>query len=271
MTILDGPLGTELAARGVSISGPAWSARALEEAPDIVSAIHSEYAAAGATVHTACTFRTRPESVGEKWRALAGLAVRLARDAVPGGHQVAGSVAPLADCYRPDLAPEPDVAREGHARLCAVLVEEGVDLLLCETFSNLREGLIAVECAVRTGVETWAAFTPGPEGKLATASDIGRAAAEAARLGARAVLVNCVAAAKALPYVEAVRGAVEARVGVYANAGAVSDGIGWGANQEGAKAYADYAKQWTRAGATIIGGCCGTGPAHIAALSRALR
>src|SRR5690349_17344331 len=105
ITLVDGAMGTELGARGVSIDGALWSARALDEAPEEVAGIHAAYAAAGATLHTANTFRTKRRQAGERWEKLARKAVRLARGAVPVGHRVAGSVSPLEDCYRPDLSP----------------------------------------------------------------------------------------------------------------------------------------------------------------------
>ena len=135
ITLLDGPLGSELAARGVSTSLPLWSAAALDSAPEVVAAIHADYAAAGARVHTTNTFRTRPRDAGERWELLARRAVRLARDSVPAGHRVAGSIAPLADCYRPDLSPTD--SRPEHRDLARLLAEEGVDLLLCETFAHV--------------------------------------------------------------------------------------------------------------------------------------
>src|SRR5271157_2202740 len=105
--VLDGPMGTELARRGVPTPAPAWSAHALEVAPEVVAAIHREYAARGATVHTANTFRAQRAAVGARWEAIARRAVQVARQSVPGGQRVAGSLAPVADCYRPDLSPGP--------------------------------------------------------------------------------------------------------------------------------------------------------------------
>ncbi len=273
VVLLDGPMGTELSVRGVDTPAPGWSANALEVAPETVMAIHRDYATAGAVVHTTATFRTRPGAVGERWEELAHLAVRLTREAVPEDHLVAGSVAPVEDCYRPDLSPGPKTARKAHSGLCRVLCEAGVDLVLCETFADPREGLIAVECALDTGKETWVAFTPGPGADLLTPRELAAAGASAARKGASAVMVNCVSESKALPYLEALVGAVgdrSVRVGIYPNAGDAGEGLGWGAGPEGAIAFAELAARWVDVGATIIGGCCGTGPGHIAEVRRAL-
>jgi S-methylmethionine-dependent homocysteine/selenocysteine methylase len=259
LVVLDGPMGTELARRGVALPAPAWSAVALDVAPDLVAAVHRDYVTAGATVHTANTFRTKRRSVGPRWEELARRAVRIAREAV-GSLRVAGSIAPLEDCYRPDLSPGL-ASREEHRELARVLADEGVDVLLCETFPDATEAVVAVEEAVRTGVETWAALLPTTSASL---RDTARACVAA---GARVVLVNCVAAKDTLPFVEALAD-LGVPFGAYANAGREEDAIGWGADTEaGARAYEALARAWVAAGASIVGGCCGTGPAHIARLA----
>ena len=268
--ILDGAVGTELWKRGVSTEGALWSGNAIARAPEVLAAIHREYAAAGATVHTAATFRTRRRSAGAGWEELTRRGVAIARGAVPAGHRVAGSVAPLEDCYRPDLAPtdRPVLARE-HGEMARALVAAGVDLLLAETFAAPDEAVAATEACVATGAETWVALTAGPEADLLTPAALAEAARRCADAGASAVLVNCVPATRTRAYVEALA-RVGARFGAYANAGGLGEGIGWGAGPEGAARYAELARTWADAGATILGGCCGTGPAHVEALSRAL-
>jgi S-methylmethionine-dependent homocysteine/selenocysteine methylase len=262
ITLLDGALGTELAARDVPTPAPAWSAFALEHAPEVVAAIHRDYVQAGATVHTANTFRTKRRQLGGRWEELARRAVDLARAAVPEGQRVAGSIAPLEDCYRPDLSPANP--RPEHRELARVLAAAGADLLLCETFAHVGEALVAVEEAVATGVETWVSFTAGPDGALLTPAEVEAAARATARCGAAAVLVNCTAATRLLPYVERLAGAGVA-FGAYANAGAPAERLGW-TDAPDIERYAELAATWVRAGATLLGGCCGTGPAHLRAL-----
>jgi S-methylmethionine-dependent homocysteine/selenocysteine methylase len=260
MRILDGAMGTELMARGLALESPSWSARAIEDAPEVVSAVHRAYALAGATVHTANTFRTKRRSVGARWEALARRAVAIARGAVPVDHLVAGSIAPLEDCWRPDLSPPREVARAEHRELARALAEAGVDVMLCETFANEAEAIVAVEEAARTGVETWLALTAGPDGSLMTADAMERAACACVAAGARVVLVNCVAARETLAYVERIAKA-GAPFGVYANA--------FGADGVSPDEYARLARTWFAAGASVVGGCCGTTPAHVAALTNA--
>jgi S-methylmethionine-dependent homocysteine/selenocysteine methylase len=263
--VLDGPLGTELAARGVATELPLWSAAALEAAPEIVEAIHRDYARAGAEVHTANTFRTQPRWLGDRFERLARRAVASARRAAPAGF-VAGSLAPVEDCYRPDLSPGA-AARGEHRALAEVLADAGADLALCETFPVAEEAWVAVEEARAAGLTTWLALTAGPGADLMTPRAMRRAAEGAVERGAACVLVNCVPARASLPFLEALEG-LPVPLGVYANAGEPDERIGWrSAPEPGAARYRAYAERWWARGAQVVGGCCGTGPAHVRALA----
>lgn len=288
VTLLDGPLGTELGARGVSTPLPGWSAHALETAPDVVRTIHADYARAGAAVHTTNTFRTRARVFPEGWRELARRAVALARAGLAegggAGRLVAGSIAPLEDCYRPDLSPaasDPAATRAEHAELAGELAAAGCDLLLCETFPRVDEALLALEAALATGRPVWLALTPGPDAALLTPDELARGARTAVRAGATAVLVNCAPPVATERYVATLADALGGDVpfGAYANAGRPDDAIGWvpgavdgersGDVEAGAARYAELAARWVARGATLVGGCCGTACAHVRALARA--
>ncbi len=123
--LLDGATGTELTRRGVPTPLPLWSTGALREHPDVVRAIHHDYVMAGANIIVANTFRAnvralRSAGMLEEGEALSHLAVELARQGVEdgladrasfGGRDVskplvAASVAPVEDCYCPELVPD---------------------------------------------------------------------------------------------------------------------------------------------------------------------
>jgi S-methylmethionine-dependent homocysteine/selenocysteine methylase len=274
IVMLDGGVGAELVARGAVRADEPWGVRALTEGARTLLAVHRDFADAGATVHTAMTFRTRRRVLGEGWGDAVRTAVRLAREGARGG-LVAGSIAPLADCWRPDLSPaitDPARARAEHAELAELLAREGCDVLLCETFPRVDEAILACEAAAATGVETWVSFTPGYDGSLMSPGEMARGAREAVAAGAGAVLVNCCPAERAMPFVRALIEGARGRVpaGAYANAGAgPADGERVGAPVTPGR-YAGLARDWAGAGAAIIGGCCGAGPAHVAAAARAL-
>lgn len=271
--LLDGPVGTELLRRGVPTPLPGWSAHAIDGAPEVLAAIHRDYAEAGATVHTTNTFRTRARTLGDAWERVARRAVAIARGAVPSSHRVAGSMAPIEDCYRPDLSPG-EASRAEHRALARVLVDAGVDLLLVETFPHVREACVAVEEAVATGRPTWLALTPGPDATLLDPEALADGLAEGVARGACAALVNCVPASRALVYLQAIaRKKLGVPFGVYANAGHVDEAMGWAHVDEpdAATRHAELAQTWCDAGATVVGGCCGTGPAHVRALAALTR
>lgn len=266
VVLLDGPIGTELSARGVSTELPLWSATAITDAPEVLAAIHSDYARAGATVHTACTFRTQPRLMGARFADAARAAVGIARANVPSAHRVAGSIAPIEDCYRPDLSPGVK-SRTDHRALARVLDAAGADLMLCETFPHVDEGLVAVEEALATGKPTWLALTAGPDATLLTPDAIARGAERAFALGAECVLVNCVPLRACAPYVEALA-SIGRPFGVYANAGTPDDRVGWSSADEPVARFVAEMRRFVDRGAHVVGGCCGTTPAHIAALQR---
>lgn len=267
--LLDGPVGTELARRGVPTPLPLWSAGAIRGAPAVLAAIHRDYAAAGATVHTANTFLTSPSALPMDARALTHAAVAIARGAVPSNHRVAGSIAPVRDCYRPDLSPPAAEADRAHRAMAELLAEAGVDLIVCETFPHPDEAVIAVRAAVATGLPTWLALTAGPFGDLLDDAALLAGAAAAVDAGATAVLVNCVRPARITRLIPALAG-LGVPTGGYGNVGRPCATHGWITDGDGDPApYAEQARGWIASGATIVGGCCGTTPAHIAALAAA--
>jgi S-methylmethionine-dependent homocysteine/selenocysteine methylase len=282
VVLLDGAMGSLLASRGVCVTGPAWSARALLEAPEAVASVHREYVSAGATVHTANSFRATDTALAE-WKKVGGptidtatllrQAFEIARASVPATQRIAASLAPLRDCYEPEV--DPVAARLRHRKQLKSLSVEAPDLILCETFANGAEVVVAVEEANHLGLPVWAALTMGPRGDLQSLAGLREAASRARDAGAEAVLLNCSPAVSALETFEAVRSAGVS--GIYANAGTDADRLGhlvdWGEPEPRsaevevrAERYADLALAWIVAGAEIVGGCCGTTPAHIAAI-----
>ena len=154
--------------------------------------------------------------------------------------------------------------------MARALAEEGVDLLLVETFPHVDEALIALEEAVDTGLPTWLSLTAGPDADLLTPEEVLAGAKRAVALGVDAVLVNCIPIERVLEYLSVLHG-LGVTFGAYANAGRAEDGMGFAAGPANVEGYAEAAKQWGDAGATIIGSCCGTGIEHIAAVRSALQ
>lgn len=275
--LLDGAMGSELHARGLDTALPLWSAAALEQAPDAVAALHRDYVRAGAEIVTTNTFRTRRRTFAKVGRPeaaapLARLAVTLARSS--GARFVAGSLGPLEDCYEPARVPDDTACAAEHGELAAQLAEAGVDLLLVETMNTLREARAAVRAAQATGLPVIASFVCGGGAALLSGEPLAEAAIALLDEGVAALAVNCTPTATLDVPLRALLTAVAGRVpcGAWGNVG-VTDAIqGFTCTEELAPDdYAERAHRWLDLGARIVGGCCGTGPAHIAAVARMIR
>jgi len=273
--LLDGGLGSELDRRGVDVSLPLWSARAVIEAPEVLLEVHREYAAAGADIITADTFRTQRRTldkagVAQEAADLTAVAVHLARAAVAAAAApafVAGSMGPLEDCYRPDLVPDAEALDREHAEMARSLAGAGVDLIIVETINTGREAVAAARAAVATELPVLVSLVCDARGNMLSGEDPGRVAVSLANVGVAGVLINCAPAPDLLRALRRVVEAVDLPTGGYGNVGHADEEGGW-VNTDAVepKAYARHAATWLDAGARIIGSCCGTTPAHTKAL-----
>ena len=291
--ILDGGMGRELARMGAPFRQPEWSALALMEAPQFVRAAHDAFIAAGSQVITTNSYAVVPFHVGddvfaEQGAALIALSGKLAReaaDAAPAKVLVAGSLPPVLGSYRPDLF-EPVAAK----KLLQVLVDNltgNVDVWLAETQSSVAEVEAVRDVLGDDPRPLWLSFTlqdnldPQGNALLRSGESVELAVSAALRISAGAVLFNCSRPEVMATAVKTARDALTAQgsaldIGVYANAFEPSDNTR-GANEGLSKmrqdtdpaGYLDFAKDWVAQGATMVGGCCGIGPEHIAALKQA--
>ena len=302
--ILDGAFGTELERRGFQARLPLWSALALIEAPELVHTIHREYIASGAQVITADTFRTTRYTLAKVGMAdqapeLARMAIELARNALPPsnfphavregfdrpqpfahfvgetgrGVMVAASVAPLEDCYRPDLRPPGEVLFREHAHTARTLRDAGAGLLLVETQNTAREAQIATEMALNMGLPVWTSLMPRSPAELWNGDSLADAALVAYALGAEAVLVNCCPPDLAEAAFQTLKQTLpgDILIGAYPNFRS-PEGEPWNFSAPlTPEEFARWGQHMADLGADILGGCCGTTPAHIAALAEKLK
>jgi S-methylmethionine-dependent homocysteine/selenocysteine methylase len=281
-TLLDGAMGTELRRRGLRTLLPLWSAHAVIKAPDLVRQIHAEYVNAGAEVITANTFRTAHYTLAKTGlelnaEELTERAVQLAREAANSAPldrpvRVAGSMAPLEDCYRPDLTPANDVLRQEHRRQARLLADAEVDFILVETQNSIREACIAAETALSQGRPVWISLIPRDGQTLFSGEPLREAVRAVARLEPEAILVNCCLPAVAREALQIVREEWGGARGAYPNFGMPEDESDRSFSESLSPAnFAQWGAQLLESGVQIIGGCCGTQPAHIAALSKIMR
>jgi len=294
--LLDGAMGTELVRRGVR-----WRKHGLLTDAERVQQLHAEYLAAGADVIRTNTFQLNPRIYLNVFRnrqhmrhigapgledltpKLLRTSVRVARQArADAGREkraaIAGVLAPLEHCFRPDLAPKFEQACPEQLELARVFAEEKVDLLLGESMNTIAEACAVAEAARTVGLPLWISFVIGPEGELLSREPLARAVAEVEKLGAQAVLVNCAPPSDIERALAKLKAVTRLPFGGFAHIGRFSppswkfeffpqfgDTDSWPPER-----YAGEAARWRKKGATILGGCCGTTPAHIAALAQAL-
>ena len=298
IVLVDGALATELERAGADLRDPLWSARMLLDEPQRIRAVHDAYFAAGADIAITATYQATFEGFarrGVTHAAAAALmrdAVKIAIDArtafvasqtatVTAVHPlVAASVGPygafLADGseYRGDYALDEDALVAWHRERFHLLAGSGADLLACET----------IPCGAEAGAylrlldelphaRAWISFSARDGEHISNGE---RFADLAAEIGQHrqvvAVGVNCTAPEHVSPLVLAAHAVTETPIIVYPNSGETYDGAShrWTGTAT-CDAFVDDAQRWIDAGATVIGGCCRTTPADIAALHAYLR
>ncbi|MEO1460302.1 MAG: homocysteine S-methyltransferase family protein, partial [Pseudomonadota bacterium] len=166
IVLLDGGMGQELMRRSARPPAPLWSADTLAEEPELVTAVHRDFVAAGARVLTTAGYSVTPgrlakarrEAAFETLQAAALTAAAEARAGAAHPVRIAGCLPPLLASYQPFLAPEPAAALAGYRRLVAAQ-RPGVDLYLGETLPSIAEARAALDAARESGLPVWIAFT----------------------------------------------------------------------------------------------------------------
>ncbi|MBL4626732.1 MAG: homocysteine S-methyltransferase family protein [Roseicyclus sp.] len=286
ITVLDGGMGQELVTRSNAPPTPLWATDVMRTEPHLVREIHADFFAAGADIATTNTYaihrdRLARAGIEDQFEALHALALaqaRAARDA-HGKGLVAGGIGPLGASYRPDLHPDHIEAVARFSEIAA-LHASACDLLICETIASLAQARSALEGALGHGLPVWLAFTVDDADGTRLRSGEALADGVAAADGAGAVLVNC-STPEVMPAALDLLGRAGVPFGAYANGfteiskGFLDDAPTVDAltarRDMGPETYGDHVMGWIEQGATIVGGCCEVGPAHIAAISQRLR
>ncbi len=280
--LLDGGMGSELMRRGFTAGGSPeeWNVTR----PDEVAAIHRAYFAAGSDIVNTNTFggsRLKLDAYGMGPRAVelntAGARLAIAvRDREFPGRLVAGDIGPCGHLLAPMGAAEPGEVAAAFGEQAQALVAAGVDLINIETMFDLAEARLAVEAARGAAggrpVLASMAFKPAAKG-YRTMMGVDPATAVDALRAAGATMVGCNCEVTAEVMADLVPQLAELNGGVTCaqpNAGQprLEDGVT--VYDETPEHFAAIVAAFAGAGAGIVGGCCGTTPAFIAALAAAL-
>jgi 5-methyltetrahydrofolate--homocysteine methyltransferase len=279
--ISDGAMGTYLQAKGLR-PGECMELWCISH-PEVVRGIHEAYIAAGADIIETNSFggtcyKLKPYGLAEKVRELNLAAVALAKQAIAGKGYVAASVGPtgrIVEDEGGDLTPQD--LYEAFKEQVVALAEGGADALCIETMVSLTEALQAIKAAKEnTELPVICTFTfePGARGfRTMMGVTPERAARETAAAGADIVGANC--GNGIVNMIEVTRQVRAAQpntpILIQANAGTpVLEGERT-VFPETPEFMASKVPELIKAGAQIIGGCCGTTPDHIAAMARVAR
>ena len=286
ITLLDGGMGQELVARSGDPATNLWATQVMIDHPGLVQQIHADYFAAGASIATTNTYaihhdRLVKSGLDGRFADLhvQALAEASAARVAAGRGRIAGSIGPLVASYRPDAHPPHDEAVPKYAEVAQVLAPE-VDILLAETVASLAHARALIAAARGLGKPLWLSVTVDDEdgSHLRSGEPISGLAADLD--GVATILANC-SAPEAMAAALAVFKGFGLPYGAYANGFQeitkefLNDNptvASLHARPEMTPAlYAEFALKWVEMGATIIGGCCETTPAHIAEIARCLR
>ena len=287
ITVLDGGMGQELLRRSQRAATPLWSADIMKHEFALVRDLHRDFIDSGARVITLNTYSATPERLDRhnelsQLESLHTAAMSAARQAIEiaavDNVRIAGCLPPLVASYRPDVSLNFDESLDTYRRL--VELQSSVsDLYLCETMASIADARAACMAGVESGKPVWVALTVSDQhmGHLRSGELVVDAVQALEAEGAAAVLLNCSQpesitacwpqlSQTTLPY------------GAYANGFVTIAPLQPGGTVEHLEArqdlnpeqYAEHALYWARAGASIVGGCCEVGPAHITAVNERL-
>jgi homocysteine S-methyltransferase len=286
--LCDGAMGTMLYGRGVFIN------RCYDELnlsqPDTVAAVHTEYLQAGAEIIETNTFganafRLERYDLRDKVRAINLAGVRIARQCVNEIREkqatdafVAGAIGPLGVRLEPLGKVGLDEARAAFAEQIRALAEGGpgvaADLLIVETMTSLAEAGAALRAAraEAPALRIVVMVTVDEDGNCLDGASAETAAARLTEWGADAVGCNCSAGpATVLGVIERMRAATDLPLAAMPNAGMPRAVEGRNIYMASPEYMASFARKFLKAGASFIGGCCGTTPSHIRAMKSAIR
>ena len=274
--IFDGAMGTMLQEGGLKPGG-CPELMNLEQ-PDVVQKIHEAYIEAGATMIETNTFgasalKLDHYGLEDRVKEINEAAVKIAREASKGRAKIVGSLGPTGRFIVPLGDLEFEDAYRAFYEQAKVLADAGADYLLFETcidIQEMRAGLLAAKDA--TSLPIICQLSYSEDGRTVTGTDPQTAAITLEALGADIIGVNCSLGPKELvPIVKTLAENCSVPISVLPNAGMPRLENGRTIFPMGPEEFASWGAKLVAAGATYLGGCCGTTPAHIKALAAAVK
>ena len=288
----DGGMGTELRNRGVEVPSHVdniWSALALLNNTEVIKQIHTDFIQAGAEFIIANNYAvTQPilkrANLSNQLEELTLRSIQLAKEAIQeSGKEVmlAASLPPLETSYRSDLILESISMDSMYAELASILEGE-VDIIICETMSHSEEARSALSSIQKSKSQKWLGWTVyGHQNTLPSGESITEAFKKISDLDCDAYLINCGGANLITEGIKELKTLTNKKIGGYGNSEKIEtsdksrsnrpEEDHWAAAVDiDEKEYAREVQKWVEEGASIVGGCCRTRPAHIKEIIKVL-
>ena len=273
--VADGAMGTMLYQCGVFVN-TCYDELNLTR-PDLISKIHTEYVQAGADFIETNTFGANPVKLAqfglaEKTEQINEKAVEIAKKAAGTNVLVAGAIGPLTSQSSNKINLQMDFAK-AFRRQAQSLVMAGADFLILETFSNLDEMLLAIDSIGEvTDLPVIAQLTVTEENETAYGNQLQQAIPRISKEAIAAIGLNCsIGPSSMLDSLKLIKNLTDKPISLQPNAGLPQQVNGRLMYMCTPEYMAEYAKRFFENGAKIIGGCCGTTPAHIKEITRTLK
>ncbi|GKU78494.1 bifunctional homocysteine S-methyltransferase/methylenetetrahydrofolate reductase [Paenibacillus sp. L3-i20] len=269
----DGAMGTYLYAMGFPVGVSYEEFNILR--PEVIENVHRQYYEAGARIIETNTFSANYEKLlkyglENEMEAINRAGVRIARAAIGVDAYVVGAVGSIRDGKLKNVRTAKVI--EAYKGQMKALIDEGVDGLLLETFYDLEEMKLALRIARElTDLPVICQFGVEDVGRTQDGVALVDAFDQLKMLGADVVGFNCRSGPNGIMRaIDSITGPVELPFSVYPNAGIPDYVDGKYSYSAGPQYFAECARKFADQGARIVGGCCGTTPEHVAAMSAAL-
>lgn len=296
--ILDGGLATQLEARGCDLSDDLWSARLLMDNPELIQQVHLDYFYAGADVGISASYQATLAGFVQRGATMMA-AIQLLRLSVQlvaaaraqfwadaAARQgrlyplVAASVGPygayLANGaeYTGDYDLDEDGLFEFHRQRFHVLARSEADIVACETIPSAPEMRALVRLLREVPHKpAWFSFSARDGARISDGTAVADIAATLDREAqVVAIGINCTPPRHMPQLIRAIRSATDKPIIVYPNSGETYDAVHkcWLGESDPSE-FGTFSREWRKEGASVIGGCCRTTPAHIRQIADRMR
>jgi len=271
--ILDGAMGSLLQQKGFESGGVSWMTEINENNPEKIIEIHKEYIVAGADIITTNTFRTNPsafdETEAKNISEYVKNAVKLAKESVGNSSVIiAASNPPAEDCYQSERLINTKTLKLNHHNHIDLLINNGVDFILNETFSHLDEIMLVCDYCWSENIPYIISLYLNDELRLLSGETLKDTLNFIRARNPLAIGINCISSEnfeKAFKNVD-----INYNWGFYLNCGFDEYNVNDIKCRVSPKTYGEIVKKYLKYKPSFIGACCGSSPKHIKTIKRIL-